>query len=93
MAAPVGGQVFSEILPYLEVLQGNQEEVENIEQVEAPDILGKSIQEAEKIVKESGLEMVIEMETEEIDKENTILKEQIPKAGIIVNKGSKIYVK
>ncbi|MCI8444047.1 MAG: PASTA domain-containing protein [Clostridia bacterium] len=93
VAAPVGGQVFSEILPYLEVLQGNQEEVENIEQVEAPDILGKSIQEAEKIVKESGLEMVIEMETEEIDKENTILKEQIPKAGIIVNKGSKIYVK
>lgn len=93
VAAPVGGQVFSEILSYLEVSQGNQEEVENIEQVEAPDILGKSIQEAEKIVKENGLEMVIENETEEIDKENTMIKEQIPKAGIIVNKGSKIYVK
>ena len=28
-----------------------------------------------------------------IDKENTIIQEQTPKAEIIVNKGSKIYVK
>lgn len=30
---------------------------------------------------------------EEIDKENTFIKEQIPNAGIMVNQGSKIYVK
>lgn len=30
---------------------------------------------------------------EEIDEENTIIKEQTPQAGITVNKGSKIYVK
>jgi len=89
----VGGQVFSEILPYLEVSQGNQEEVETVEQVETPDILGKSIQEAEKIGKEIGVEIVMENETEEIDKENTYVKEQIPKAGITINKGSKIYIK
>ncbi|MBR3696826.1 MAG: peptidoglycan glycosyltransferase [Clostridia bacterium] len=27
VAAPIGGQIFSEVLPYLEVIQGNQEEV------------------------------------------------------------------
>lgn len=93
MAAPVGGQIFSEILPYLEVSKGNEEEVEPIEQVETPDILGKSVQEAEKIVKESGVEVIIENQTEEIDKENTYVKDQTPKAGIIVNKGSKVYIK
>ena len=93
MAAPVGGQVFSEILPYLEVSQGNQEEVEQIEQVRVPDITGKSINETQKVLKDSSLEIVIENDSEELDKENTIIKEQIPKAGITVNSGSKVYVK
>ena len=78
------------MLPYLEVKQGNLEEVE---QVQTPDILGKSILEAEKILKESGLELNIEIEIEELDKENTVIKEQLPNAGIIVKKGSKVIVK
>lgn len=93
VAAPVGGQVFSEILPYLEVKQGNEDEVEQIEQVQTPDILGKSIKEAEKILKDTGLEIVIENEEEELDKENIFVLEQIPKSGIMVNKGSKVYIK
>lgn len=93
VAAPVGGQVFSEILPYLEVSQGNQEEVEQLEQVQTPDIVGKTIQEAEKILKENGLELIIEDETEEMDKDNIVVKEQTPKAGITVNKESKINIK
>jgi len=84
VAAPVGGQIFSEILPYLEVNQGNEEEVEKAELVEVPDITGKTVSEAEKILKENSLE---------IDKDNTAIKEQTPKAGITVNKGSKIYIK
>ena len=87
------GQVFSEILPYLEVSQGNKEEVEKTEQVQTPDVIGKSIQEAEKILKENGLIIVVENETEELDKENTIVKEQTPKSGIIVNQNSKVYIK
>ena len=93
MAAPVGGQILSEILPYLEVNQGNEDEVEQVEQVSTPDILGKSIKEAEKILKESGLELTIENEPEELDKENTFVQEQTPKSGIIVNEGSKINVR
>ena len=46
VSAPIGGLVFSEILPYLEVNQGNTEEVEEVEQIETPDIVGKTIKEA-----------------------------------------------
>lgn len=93
VAAPVGGQIFSEILPYLEVGQGNQEEVEQVEQVEIPNIEGMSINEAEKKVKELGLELIIENEIEELNKESTIISEQVPIQGVIVNKGSKVYAK
>lgn len=93
MAAPVGGQIFSEILPYLEVSQGNQEEVEVIEEIEAPDLLGKTIEEAQKIGKENEIELVIENANEELEQQNKIVKEQIPNAGIKIKKGSKIYIK
>lgn len=93
VAAPVGGQVFSEILPYLEVTQGNTDEVEPIEQVQVPDITEKTISEAQKVLKDNSLEIVIENDSEELDKDNIIIKEQIPKAGITVNSASKIYIK
>ncbi|MCI8760531.1 MAG: PASTA domain-containing protein [Clostridia bacterium] len=94
VAAPVGGQIFSEILPYLEVNQGNQEEVEIVEEVQAPDLLEKTLEEAEKLAKENELELMIENQTESegLDKQNTIIKEQTPKAGITIKKGSKIYI-
>ena len=43
-------------------------------------------------MKESGLELEIENAPEELDKENTLIKEQMPKTGIKVNKGGKIYI-
>lgn len=92
MAAPVGGQIFSEILPYLEVSQGNTEEIETVEQIEAPDLLGKTLEEAQKIVKENEIELVISNEAEQLEEQNAIVKEQIPKAGIMIKKGSKIYI-
>lgn len=93
MAAPVGGQIFSEILPYLEVSQGNQDEVEQVEQVQVPNIEGLSINDAEKTVKELGLELSIENSSEELDKENAVVSVQTPIEGVTVNKGSKIYIK
>lgn len=92
MAAPVGGQIFSEILPYLEVSKGNLEELEEIEEIEAPDLLGKTLEEAQKLTKETGIELIIQNEEEELDKKTTVVKEQIPKAGIKMKKGTKIYV-
>ncbi len=93
MAAPVGGQIFSEILPYLEIGQGNKEEVEPVELIEAPDLLQKNLEEARKIAKESEVELVMEEISEELDNPNIIIKEQIPKPGITITKGSKIYIK
>lgn len=47
----------------------------------------------ENILKEIGFEVVIENETEELDKENTYVTEQTPKPGIVVSNTSKIYLK
>lgn len=90
VAAPIGSQIFGEVLPYLEIKK-DAENTEEIEQVEVPNIEGKNINEATKILKEIGLELQIDNEQEEIDKENTIVKEQTPKSGIKVNKGNTIY--
>ncbi len=81
----------------MEVSQGNKEELEAVEEVSVPNIIGLSIKEAEKILKETGLELSIEGITEEnqetVDKENTIIKEQTPTEGIKINKGNKIFIK
>lgn len=91
------GQIFSEVLPYLEVNQGNQDEVEVVEEVIVPNVTGLSIKEAEKVLKDVGLELSIDGITDEnmetIDKENTIIKEQTPTEGIKINNGNKIFVK
>ncbi len=92
VAAPVGGQIFSEVLPYLEVNQGNEKEVEIKEEVVTPDVLGKTLEEANKILKEQGLEMVINNETEEIDKTQLTVKSQVPQTGIKIYKGNKVYI-
>ena len=92
MQHQLAGQIFSEVLPYLEVNQGNQEEVETIEEVSVPNVTGLSIKEAEKILKVAGLELSVERITEEnketLDKENTIIKEQTPTEGIKINNGN-----
>lgn len=93
----MGGQILSEILPYLEVEQGNVDEIEAIEDISVPNITGLTIKEAEKVVKETGLELSIDGITEEnkegLDKENTIISEQTPTEGIKIKKENKIFVK
>ncbi len=90
VAAPLGGQILSEVLPYLEINQGKQEEVQLKNEITVPDIIGKKISEARKILKEYKLEIYIE---EEIDEENMVVNEQIPQAGINVYEGSYVYIK
>ena len=90
VAAPLAGQIFREILPYMEINQGNADEVEQVEQVVTPDIVGKSIADAEKLLKENGLELVLESEVEDTE---ALIKEQVPSAGIVVKKGSKVFAK
>ena len=79
-------------MPYLEVSQGNQDEVEQVEQVRVPNVEGLSIKDAEKATKEVGLEISVQNDSEELDRENTIVKEQSPREGVSVNKESKIFI-
>ena len=90
VAAPLAGQIFREILPYMEINQGNADEVEQVEQVVTPDIVEKSIADADKLLKENGLELVLESEVEDAE---ALVKEQVPSAGIVVKKGSKVFAK
>ena len=92
VAAPVGGQILSEVLPYLQVKQGNPDQVEKKEEIKMPDVTGKTIEEAEEILKEKELEIKINNETEDLDKKETKVKKQIPEPGIKVYKGSCVYV-
>ena len=92
VAAPVGGQIFSEILPYLEVSQVKDETIEEAEEITVPDIIGKTGEEAEKIMKENELELVINSDTD-VNLKEFIITEQIPQSGIKINKGNKVYAK
>lgn len=92
VAAPIGSQIFGEVLPYLEVVKDNEGEEQVKNDVQVPNIEGKSIKEAESILKENNLKLVINNEQEGIDKENTIIKEQTPKAGVKVKEEANVYV-
>lgn len=93
VAAPVGGQVLSEILPYLELTKDNEKEEDIKKQVEVPNVEGLSIKEATKILKNVNLNLQIENSPEDLDTENTIIKEQVPKKGITVYESTKIIIK
>ena len=91
VAAPIGSQLFREILPYLETVKDN-ENVEILNEVEVPNIIGKTIKEASQILKDLKLEISVNNEVEGMDNENTIITNQTPKQGVKVNEASKIYV-
>lgn len=92
VAAPIGSQIFGEVLPYLETIKDGEAEEEMKKEVEVPNIEGKTLKEAEKLLKENNLKLVISNEQEGIDKETTTVKEQTPKASIKVKEESNVYI-
>lgn len=92
VAAPVGGQVLSEVLPYLELTKDNETEENKKNQVEVPNIENMTVQEATKTLKELNLDLQIQNEPENLDKTKTIIKNQLPKHGISVYEQTKIIV-
>lgn len=79
-------------MPYLELKQDNEETKEKVETVVVPDITYKTLEEAEKILKESGLKIKYEGEIDNKDKSNFTVKQQTPSSGITINTESSIYV-
>lgn len=92
VAAPVGGQILGEVLPYLELKQDKETEEGEKEEVEMAEIRNKTVKEAREILKELGLELEINNLTEEINENETYVKEQIPKPGIKITKETKVYI-
>lgn len=93
VAAPVGGQILSDVLPYLELTKDNTQTTEQIEEVEVPEIRNLNLKDAKKALKEVGLDINLQLElAENAKEEDIIIKEQSPKPGIKVNKGSKINI-
>lgn len=85
VAAPIGSQVFGEVLPYLEVKKDN-EEGEEKQGVEVPNIIGMTEKEAKKTLEEVGLEI----EVKENNAEQEKITEQLPKAGIKIKQGTSV---
>lgn len=73
-----------EVLPYLEIKK--QEELSEINKnVDMVNVEGMEVNEAKKVLKELNLEV-------EIIGEGNIVLEQLPKAGIQINEGTKVSI-
>lgn len=91
VAAPIAGQVLSEVLPYLESVQDNLSEEDRTTTVTVPDVRNMTVEEAQKILKDAGLEMELNTQ-EEINKKETVITEQTPKPGLSIESGKKVYL-
>lgn len=93
VAAPIGSQILSEVLPYLELKKDNTETLEEPFSVTVPNITGMSVKDATKALSDLGLSLIYDNQDLEIDKSNTFIIEQTPKEGISINSGNSVYCK
>lgn len=93
VAAPIGSQILSEVLPYLELKKDNTETLEETFSVTVPNISGMSVKDATKVLSDLGLSLTYDNQDLEIDKSNTFITEQTPKEGISINSGNSVYCK
>ena len=84
VAAPIASQVLGEVLPYLEV-QKHQAEEDVKEVIEMPNVIDLNITEANKMLKELGLEVELSGQGEKVT-------DQLPKQGIQINSGTKVTI-
>ena len=85
VGAPVAGQILAEVLPYLEITKSTNEIIET---VEMPNVTGITLKEAKQILNEKGLEI----KEKEGQNQETVVTDQLPKAGIQINKGTKVIL-
>ena len=92
IAGPVVSQMLSEILPYLGVPSDADQitantSTENL--IMVPDIRNKTITEAKKVLENAGLSSKVSVEG---DPNSVLVKDQIPKPGISLQKGSVVVL-
>ena len=90
VAAPIGSQVFGEVLPYLKVQKDNVSEEDVKTEVTVPNVVGMTIKDAKKALEEVGLGLDYE-ETEEDVSEKVVTK-QTPVNGIKIYEGTNVIL-
>lgn len=83
VAAPIAGQIFSEVLPYLEIKNSLEQE-----EIIVPNLANKTVKEAKEIL--DGLNYEIISDSEYTN--DSLVYKQIPEEGISINKTSKIIL-
>ena len=91
MAAPIGAQVFGEVLPYLEVQKDNISEEDVKTEVEVPNIIGMTVSEAKKELEK--LNLGIDYEDTEEDISDKVITNQTPTSGIKIYEGANVIVR
>ena len=84
IAAPVGGQILSEILPYLGVDPHYTEEELSKMAVKIPSVTGQTIEAAKKIVKDAGLSYKVIGDGENVLKQFPTATESIYSDGVVI---------
>ena len=92
VAAPVAGKILKEVIEYLEINEDDEATSEKISTVIVPDITYKNLKEAEEILKENNLKIEYETDIENNKKNEYVVKQQIPSAGITINSDNKVKV-
>ena len=90
VAAPIGSQVFGEVLPYLEVQKDNVSEEDVKTEVEVPNIIGMTVSEAKKELEK--LNLGIDYEETEEDISDKVITNQTPTSGIKIYEEANVII-
>lgn len=90
VAAPIGSQVFGEVLPYLEVQKDNVSEEDIKTEVEVPNIIGMTVSEAKKELEK--LNLGIDYEETEEDISDKVITNQTPTSGIKIYEEANVII-
>ena len=88
IAAPAVSQILTEVLPYLDIPSNDTGDVSAEETINTPDVVNKTVVEAQRILQEAGLEYSTNASADDI------VKEQVPPKGTALTEGGivKLYV-
>ena len=88
IAAPAVSQILTEVLPYLDIPSNDSVNSSTTETISTPDVVNKTVAEAQKILQEAGLEYNTNASADDI------VKEQVPPKGTALTEGGivKLYV-
>ena len=85
VAAPIAGQIFNEILPYLEIKNSQDDEVTIIS---TPNVVGLTIKEAKEILED----FEIQIENEDSVSNDSVITKQIPESGVSLETGGTVIL-